>query len=61
MTSRALDADPERKARVMARTPMARMGKPEEVASAAVFLCSEAASFITGVHLPVDGGNSIGF
>jgi gluconate 5-dehydrogenase len=61
MTAKALDADPERKARVLARTPMGRMGKAEEVASAAVFLCCDAASFITGVNLPVDGGNSIGF
>jgi len=61
MTAKALDADPERKAKVMSRTPMARMGRPEEVAAAAVFLCSDAASFITGVNLPVDGGNSIGF
>lgn len=61
MTAKALDSDPERKARVFARTPMARMGRPEEVAAAAVFLCSDAASFITGVNLPVDGGNSIGF
>jgi NAD(P)-dependent dehydrogenase (short-subunit alcohol dehydrogenase family) len=61
MTARALDADPERKARVMARTPMGRMGRAEEIASAAVFICSDAASFITGVNLPVDGGNSIGF
>jgi gluconate 5-dehydrogenase len=61
MTAKALDADPERKAKVMSRTPMARMGRPEEVASAAVFLCSDAASFITGVNLAVDGGNSIGF
>lgn len=61
MTAKALDADPERKARVMARTPMNRMGQPEEVANAAVFLCSDAASFINGVQLAVDGGNSIGF
>ncbi|MGN6627955.1 MAG: SDR family NAD(P)-dependent oxidoreductase [Tepidisphaeraceae bacterium] len=61
MTAKALDADPERKARVLARTPMGRMGRADEVASAAVYLCSDAASFITGVNLPVDGGNSIGF
>ena len=61
MTAKALDADPDRRARVMARTPMGRMGRPEEVAAAAVFLCSDAAGFITGVQLPVDGGNSIGF
>ena len=61
MTAKALDADPARKSRVMGRTPMARMGQAEEVANAAVFLCSDAASYITGVNLPVDGGNAIGF
>lgn len=61
MASRALDADAERKLRVLSRTPLGRMGTPVEVAAAAVFLCSEAASFITGANLCVDGGNSIGF
>jgi NAD(P)-dependent dehydrogenase (short-subunit alcohol dehydrogenase family) len=61
MTDKALNSDPERKRRVMDRTPMGRMGQAEEVAMAALFLCSDAASFITGVNLPVDGGNSIGF
>jgi NAD(P)-dependent dehydrogenase (short-subunit alcohol dehydrogenase family) len=36
--------------------PMGRMGEPEEVASLALFLCSDAASFITGVNYPLDGG-----
>jgi NAD(P)-dependent dehydrogenase (short-subunit alcohol dehydrogenase family) len=61
MTAKALDADPERKARVLARTPLGRMGNAEEVAWGAVYLCSDAASFVTGVNLCVDGGNSIGF
>jgi NAD(P)-dependent dehydrogenase (short-subunit alcohol dehydrogenase family) len=61
MSSRALDADPERKQRVLSRTPLGRLGMPAEVASAAVFLCSGAASFVTGANLCVDGGNSIGF
>ena len=61
MSSVALDKDPERKKRVLSRTPMGRLGKPEEVANAAYFLVSDEASFITGVVLPVDGGNSIGF
>jgi NAD(P)-dependent dehydrogenase (short-subunit alcohol dehydrogenase family) len=61
MSSLALDKDPERKRKVLSRTPLGRLGKPEEVADAALFLVSESASFITGVVLPVDGGNVIGF
>lgn len=61
MSTLALEKDPERKKKVLARTPLGRLGKPEEVADAALFLVSGAASFITGVILPVDGGNSIGF
>jgi len=61
MSSVALEKDPERKGKVLSRTPMGRLGKPEEVANAAYFLASDEASFITGVILPVDGGNSIGF
>ena len=41
---------------IMSRLPVNRWGLPEEVAEAAVWLCSEAASFITGAALPVDGG-----
>ena len=36
--------------------PLGRIGKPEEIANAALFLISDEASFITGVALPVDGG-----
>ncbi len=61
MSSEALDDDPERKRRVLGRTPMGRLGEPRDVASAALFLASEASSYITGIVLPVDGGNSIGF
>jgi NAD(P)-dependent dehydrogenase (short-subunit alcohol dehydrogenase family) len=42
--------------RMMARVPAGRMGEPHEVVAAAVFLASDAASYITGVVLPVDGG-----
>lgn len=61
MSSKALDNDPERKHKVLSRTPMGRLGEPSEVAEAAYFLVSDAAAYITGVILPVDGGNSIGF
>jgi NAD(P)-dependent dehydrogenase (short-subunit alcohol dehydrogenase family) len=43
-------------ARWLASEPIGRFGRPEEVAAAVVWLCSEAASFVTGVALPVDGG-----
>ena len=39
-----------------ASTPMGRLGEPSEVAEAICFLASDAASFITGAILPVDGG-----
>ncbi len=39
-------------------TPMCRYGKPEELVGAAIYLCSDAASFVTGVVLPIDGGFS---
>jgi NAD(P)-dependent dehydrogenase (short-subunit alcohol dehydrogenase family) len=61
MSAKALDDDPERKQRVLARTPMGRMGEPSDVACAALFLASTQAKYITGVILPVDGGNAIGF
>jgi NAD(P)-dependent dehydrogenase (short-subunit alcohol dehydrogenase family) len=61
MSSAALDNDPERKQKVLSRTPMGKLGKPEDVANAAYFLTTEEAAFMTGVILPVDGGNSIGF
>ncbi len=61
MTAKALNSDPERKAKVFGRTPMGIMGQPEDIGEAAYFLASDAAKFITGVVLPVDGGNSIGF
>jgi NAD(P)-dependent dehydrogenase (short-subunit alcohol dehydrogenase family) len=61
MSSTALDNDPERKKKALGRTPMGKMGHPADIAEAALFLGSDAAKYITGVVLPVDGGNSIGF
>jgi NAD(P)-dependent dehydrogenase (short-subunit alcohol dehydrogenase family) len=56
----ALVADREktaaREAAIMARTPLKRIGDPNDVGGAAVFLASDAARFVTGVILPVDGG-----
>ena len=41
---------------ILARHPMCRIGQPEEVANAVVWLCSQGASFTTGHTLPIDGG-----
>ena len=47
---------PEKLDRFMSRTPMARVGQPEELVGPVVFLASAMASYVTGVTLPVDGG-----
>jgi gluconate 5-dehydrogenase len=61
MLRRALDGDPARSDRILARTPMNRFGEAEDIGWAAVYLCSPAARFVTGTLLPVDGGASQGF
>lgn len=61
MLRQALEADPARQQKVLGRTPMGRYGQTEDIGHAAVYLASDAARFVTGVNLPVDGGNAIGF
>ena len=58
MTERML-AVPEHIAPTLARTPLGRLGTPEDIAGAALFLSSPAASWITGQTLAVDGGYTI--
>jgi NAD(P)-dependent dehydrogenase (short-subunit alcohol dehydrogenase family) len=56
MLERALDRGIFDESRLIERHPINRIGKPEEIAEAVVWLCSDAASFVTGVPMPVDGG-----
>lgn len=57
----AVNADPDRKAKIVNRIAMDGFGTPEDIGNAAVFLSSAAARYITGVVLPVDGGASVNF
>jgi NAD(P)-dependent dehydrogenase (short-subunit alcohol dehydrogenase family) len=52
----ALTSNPEMEAQIVARHPVGRMGRPEEIAEAVMWLCSDAASFVTGHTMTVDGG-----
>ncbi len=52
----ALRADPERNAAILSRIPAARWGKPSDLGGAAVFLASDAAAYVHGAIIPVDGG-----
>jgi NAD(P)-dependent dehydrogenase (short-subunit alcohol dehydrogenase family) len=53
-------AGAEAQRQAAASTPMGRIGQPEEVADAVLFLCSPRAAFITGAILPIDGGQTAG-
>ncbi len=56
MFERGLHKNPRLEERFAASHPIGRIGQPEEIARAVVWLCSAAASFVTGTQMPVDGG-----
>ena len=56
MLDRVFARRPELEPAFVAGEPVGRLGRPEEIAAAVVWLCSDEASFLTGVALPVDGG-----
>ena len=55
MIDRLTGGDPEALKAFTAMEPVGRLGKPEEIAAAVVWLCTDEASFVTGINLPVDG------
>ncbi len=59
MIDRFVSSDSQERKDLIAAHPMARFGRPEEVAEAIVWLCSDKASFITGQTLAVDGGYTV--
>jgi len=58
MMDRFSGGTPEGRERVMAQEPVGRMGKPEEIAAAVLWLCSDAAAFVVGHAMVVDGGQT---
>jgi NAD(P)-dependent dehydrogenase (short-subunit alcohol dehydrogenase family) len=56
MSAKSL-ADPEKRARMMDRTPIGRPASPDEIAAVIAFLTSDGSSFMTGAYVPVDGGS----
>ena len=59
MMRRFSGGTPEGRAAVIAQEPIGRMGRPEEIAAAVLWLCSDAASFATGHAMVVDGGQTV--
>lgn len=58
MTKSLID-DPAVRADALANTPVGRLGKPEDIARLALFLCSEAAGYVTGAEVMIDGGQTL--
>ena len=59
MMQRVSGGTPEGRERVIAQEPIGRMGTPEEIAAAVVWLCSDAAAFVVGHAMVIDGGQTV--
>ena len=59
MMDRFTGGTPEGRQQMIAQEPVGRMGKPEEIANAVLWLCSDAASFVVGHAMVVDGGQTV--
>jgi NAD(P)-dependent dehydrogenase (short-subunit alcohol dehydrogenase family) len=60
MMQRFTGGTPEGREKVIAQEPVGRMGKPEEIAAAVLWLCSDAAAFVVGHAMVIDGGQTVG-
>jgi NAD(P)-dependent dehydrogenase (short-subunit alcohol dehydrogenase family) len=60
MMQRFSGGTPEGREAMISQEPVGRMGQPKEIAAAGIWLCSDAASFVTGHTMVVDGGQSVG-
>ena len=60
MMQRFTGGTPEGLERVIAQEPVGRMGKPDEIAAAVLFLCSDLGAFVVGHAMVVDGGQTVG-
>ncbi|WP_260287147.1 glucose 1-dehydrogenase [Peribacillus aracenensis] len=56
LMEKSIEADPSREAAYAAKQPIGRLAKPQEIAEAVLWLCSDSATFVTGTNLAVDGG-----
>jgi len=60
MIQRFSGGTPEGRQAMISQEPIGRMGQPEEIATAVIWLCSDAASFVTGHIMVIDGGQTVG-
>jgi NAD(P)-dependent dehydrogenase (short-subunit alcohol dehydrogenase family) len=60
MIQRFSGGTPEARQAMISQEPVGRMGQPEEIAAAVLWLCSDAATFVTGHTMVVDGGQTVG-